>query len=314
MKRGYIPKPAVTIVTENGDEAAIAQVKQTAEQGVALAQNARAMVMNDRPRIATLEEIAADYPTRVAESAADRAAIHAQIASNETAIARLATDIHDEAENRADADAAHQVAISGLNARIDTIELTPGPQGPQGERGTDGADGAPGVDGKTAYDIARTHGYGGTETQWLASLRGDTGATGTQGAKGDRGETGTAGPTGLTGATGPKGDTGLQGPIGLSGRDANVQIEYRDGINVPAISILNLGTASTEVTITWPTPFPDANYNVTPQLSTTNSALIGRATATVKSKTATSAVITVTTNAIVTLGALVLSAVAIRRT
>lgn len=318
MKRGIIPQQPVTIVTENGDEAALEAVRQTAEQGVSLAQNARAMARNiidsDRPRIATLEEIAADYPNRVAESTADRARLHAAVAS-------LAADIHDEAENRADVDAAHHVAISGLNARIDNIQLTPGPQGPQGEAGPVGATGAKGDRG----DVGPAGAKGDTGATGAAGPRGDTGATGTKGdtgATGPRGEagpkgdTGLQGPAGATGATGPKGDTGAQGPTGAtgaSGRDANVQVEYRDGINVPAVTILNLGTATVDVTVTWPTPFPDTNYTVTPQLSTTNSALIGKAGATVKSKSTTGAVITVTTTAILSLGALVLSAVAIRK-
>lgn len=294
MNRGSLPQRPVVMITENGDDAAIAQVKQTAEQGVALAQNARAMVMNDRPRITTLEEIAADYPTRVAESAADRQALHDKQTAQDAAIASLATDIHDEAENRADALAAHQVAISGLNARIDTIELTPGPEGPQGERGPVGPAGAKGDRGDTGP----------------AGAKGDTGTTG---PRGETGATGTAGATGQTGPKGDRGDVGPQGATGASGRDANVQVEYRDGINVPAIAILNLGTATVDVTVTWPTPFPDTNYTVTPQLSTTNTALIGKAGATVKTKTPTGAVITVTTTAILSLGALVLSAVAIRR-
>ena len=41
-----------------------------------------------------------------------------------------------------------------------------------------------GGDGKSAYDIARELGYGGTKTQWLATLKGD---------KGDKGDIGPAG-------------------------------------------------------------------------------------------------------------------------
>lgn len=307
MNRGYLPQKPVTIVTENGDEAAIEAVSQRVDKAQATADNARQMVVNRDPRLNTLEGLAADYQQRVSESQADRAALH-------TAVASLAADVQNEAENRADADAAHQVAISGLNARLDNIQLTPGPegkQGPEGKPGRDGADGKDGAagrngtdgatgstgpagaDGRSAYQLARDKGYGGTETQWLASLKGDAGQ---------------AGKDGPTGATGPAGQTGP------AGRDANVQVEYRDGINVPAITVLNLGAATVDVTVTWPTAFPDANYTVTPQLTTTNSALIGKATASVKSKTAASAVITVTTTALLSVGALVLSAVAIRKT
>ena len=47
-----------------------------------------------------------------------------------------------------------------------------------------------GVDGKSAYEIAVDNGFVGTEEEWLASLKGDTGATGP------------AGPTGAAGADG----------------------------------------------------------------------------------------------------------------
>jgi hypothetical protein len=207
MSRGYLPQKPVTMITENGDESALESVKQTAEQGVSLAQNARQMVLNDRQttaqdraRIATVEQntltlqqLADDYQARLAESLADRAALTNQVQS-------LATDMHDEAENRATYDASLQAAVSGLNARVDNIQLTPGPAGKDGTNGKDGAPGTPGrdgtdgktgtpgangADGKSAYQIARDNGYGGTQTQWLASL---TGAQGATGAKGDPGK------------------------------------------------------------------------------------------------------------------------------
>lgn len=83
-----------------------------------------------------------------------------------------------------------------------------------------------GEDGASAYQVAVNNGFTGTETEWLASLKGpkgDTGATGPQGPKGDKGDTGATGAKGDTGATGPqgpkgdKGDTGPQGPAGEPG-------------------------------------------------------------------------------------------------
>lgn len=53
--------------------------------------------------------------------------------------------------------------------------------------------------GKSAYDIAVANGFTGTETEWLASLKGDTGATGATGAQGATGATGAQGATGITG-------------------------------------------------------------------------------------------------------------------
>ena len=63
-------------------------------------------------------------------------------------------------------------------------------------------------------------GYGGTQSQWLASLVGATGPAGAAGATGATGPTGPAGSTGTTGAQGPQGvagATGAQGPQGTTG-------------------------------------------------------------------------------------------------
>lgn len=56
--------------------------------------------------------------------------------------------------------------------------------GANGQDGADGTDGADGSDGLSAYEIAVEHGYEGTEAQWLASLKGETGAIGATGADG----------------------------------------------------------------------------------------------------------------------------------
>lgn len=100
-------------------------------------------------------------------------------------------------------------------------ELTAGPKGDQGDAGP------------SAYDVAVTNGFEGTEAEWLASLQG---APGTPGAAGEAGEAGTPGTPGATGADGLsayqvavaagfEGDTdewllslkGEQGPAGTPG-------------------------------------------------------------------------------------------------
>ena len=45
-----------------------------------------------------------------------------------------------------------------------------------------------GKEGKSAYDIARSHGFPGTEEEWLASLKGETGSDGQDGANGEDGK------------------------------------------------------------------------------------------------------------------------------
>ncbi|WP_295219742.1 hypothetical protein [Ruminococcus sp.] len=77
-----------------------------------------------------------------------------------------------------------------------------GEKGEPGEPGKDGANGRDGADGKSAYLLAAEHGYSGSETEWLASLKGEKGDTGQQGERGEKGE---------PGAPGEKGDTGADG-------------------------------------------------------------------------------------------------------
>ena len=53
--------------------------------------------------------------------------------------------------------------------------------------------GGEGLAGKSAYEIAKEHGFEGTEEEWLASLvgeKGDKGDPGTPGAPGEQGEPG----------------------------------------------------------------------------------------------------------------------------
>jgi len=132
---------------------------------------------------------------------------------------------------------------------------------------------------------------------------------------GPRGEQGPAGTDGKAGAAGVKGDTGSQGPKGDTGPagPVNLQIEYRDGVAVPAIASLLGISATADVTVTWPNPFPDTNYIITPQISTTAPALIGKTIPNLKSKTPGACVITITTTALISAGQATLSAVAYRK-
>lgn len=111
---------------------------------------------------------------------------------------------------------------------------TPGPQGDKGDPG------------ESAYQIALTHGFEGSEEEWLVSLKGpkgDTGETGPQGEQGIpgpqglKGDTGEAGPQGEQGIQGPQGDTGeagpqgeqgIQGPKGDAGADGKTPVRGTD--------------------------------------------------------------------------------------
>ena len=67
-----------------------------------------------------------------------------------------------------------------------------------------------GIDGKSAYQIAVNNGFVGTEAEWIASLKGETGPIGPVGPQGEIGETGATGPIG------PRGERGEVGPKGDS--------------------------------------------------------------------------------------------------
>jgi hypothetical protein len=72
-------------------------------------------------------------------------------------------------------------------------------------------DAVSGSAGESAYQIAVTLGFSGTQADWLASLGGEKGATGDQGIQGLQGLQGTQGEQGIQGTQGLKGDTGLAG-------------------------------------------------------------------------------------------------------
>ena len=110
---------------------------------------------------------------------------------------------------------------------LDSLKGPAGPQGPKGEafKYEDFTEeqlnqlirdielGAGGL-GKSAYEIAKEHGFKGTEKEWLDSLKGERGEKGEQGPKGDKGDQGEVGPQG---PQGEKGDQGPEGPMGPQG-------------------------------------------------------------------------------------------------
>ena len=65
--------------------------------------------------------------------------------------------------------------------------------------------GAKGEDGKSAYQLAVEAGYEGSETEWLASLKGKDGKDGTNGINGTNGKDGKDGINGIDGKTPVKG-------------------------------------------------------------------------------------------------------------
>lgn len=90
--------------------------------------------------------------------------------------------------------------------------------------------------GFSAYEVAVIDGFVGTEEEWLASLKGETGDQGPKGDKGDIGPTGPKGLKGDTGATGPqgakgdKGETGATGPKGPKGEKGDTGATGPQGV------------------------------------------------------------------------------------
>ena len=101
-------------------------------------------------------------------------------------------------EKGKDGKSAYQIAIENgfVGTEIEWLESlkgsdgrdrVDGKDGADGQPGKDGIDGEPGVDGtdgKSAYIIAVEHGFTGTETEWLASLKGADGKDGADGQPG----------------------------------------------------------------------------------------------------------------------------------
>ena len=76
-----------------------------------------------------------------------------------------------------------------------------------------------GKDGKSAYEIAVEHGFVGTETEWLESLKGVDGKDGVNGKDGCDGRNGV---DGLPGKDGKSGADGLPGRDGIDGKSAYI--------------------------------------------------------------------------------------------
>ena len=94
-------------------------------------------------------------------------------------------------ENPVVVDLSNYYTKSQVDAAIDTVELTPGPQGPQGPQGEPGRDGQ-------------------------------------DGAPGPQGEPGPAGPAGKDGAPGQQGPQGEPGAPGAPGQDGHTPVKGTD--------------------------------------------------------------------------------------
>lgn len=204
-------------------------------------------------RTAALNDVAAS--TKTATTAAKTATQQATAAagSASTAATKAGEASTSAGAAKADADRAEKASTNAANAATNAVKQAK-------EAGT--------FDGQSAYALAVQLGYTGSESAWIASLKGakgdkgDTGAQGPRGATGATGPQGPQGPTGATGARGPTGATGPQGPAGASAvyTSGTYYVRYTDGTQI---------CWGTNMDRTYfPVAFANANYSCIGSLQT----------------------------------------------
>ena len=109
-----------------------------------------------------------------------------------------------------------------VDAKLEVIELTPGPKGDKGEPGVQGPQGEVGPAGPQGEqgpkgDTGETGPAGKDGVDGAPGPKGDKGDIGPQGPAGEKGDKGDPGERGIQGEQGPKGDKGDQGPAGETG-------------------------------------------------------------------------------------------------
>lgn len=325
---------------DNGDNAQVMALSQQIASVKAMADRANATAAKAAQDITSVQDVQDELEDAITASEATHAQMRADWESGDAAIEQQLAEIQLTPGPKGDKGDTGAAGRDGANGADSTV---PGPQGAtgaqgavgatraQGARGDAGPQGPQGLKGDTG-DRGAQGDTGAAGAQGLRGLTGNTGAqgpkgdtgstgpvgaTGPQGSKGDTGDAGpqgTVGPTGPAGATGPqgaKGDTGATGPQGPTGVP---QIDYRDGIAVPAVLSLLGSSATVDVSVTWTVPFPDTTYTIVkPQVSAVNASLVGKTDAVVKSKTATGCVVTVTTTALIAAGNCTLGVLAYRK-
>lgn len=188
--------------------------------------------------------------TTAAENATQQATAAAGSASTASTKAGEASASAGAAKN--DADRAEKASTNAANAATNAVKQAK-------EAGT--------FDGQSAYALAVQLGYTGSESAWIASLKGakgDKGDTGAQGPRGATGATGPQGPQGPTGATGARGATGATGPQGPAGASAVAAsgsnwVRFSDGTQICWYSINSDGN---DYTWSFPVAFSNTAYSV----------------------------------------------------
>lgn len=206
-----------------------------------------------RARTAALNDVAASTKTATAAANAATQQATAAAGSASTAATKAGEASTSAEAAKVDADRAEKASTNAANAATNAVKQAK-------EAGT--------FDGQSAYALAVQLGYTGSESAWIASLKGakgDKGDTGAQGPEGATGATGPQGPQGPTGATGARGATGATGPQGPAGASAvytsgTYYVRYTDGTQIC------WGTGMDRVS--FPVAFANANYSCIGSLQT----------------------------------------------
>ena len=120
-----------------------------------------------------------------------------------------------------------------------------------------------GKDGKSAYEIAAEHGFVGTETEWLESLKGVDGKDGVNGKNGCDGRNGV---DGLPGKDGKDGADGVPGHNGADGKNGVDGINGSDGKSAYIIAVEH-GFSGTENEWLQSLKGADGKDGITPDMS-----------------------------------------------
>lgn len=202
-----------------------------------------------RARTTALTDVAAS--TKTATAAANTATQQATAAagSASTAATKAGEASASAGAAKNDADRAEKASTNAANAATNAVKQAK-------EAGT--------FDGQSAYALAVQLGFTGSEADWIASLKGATGAQGPQGPTGPQGATGATGPQGPTGATGARGPTGATGPQGPAGASAVAAsgsnwVRFSDGTQICWYSIDSDGN---DYTWSFPVAFSNTAYSV----------------------------------------------------
>ena len=182
-----------------------AAAKDSAEAAKSSETKSAASEKNAKTSEIAAKRILTDTQNAVKTVTAD---MNAAAGSASTAAAKAGEASTSAGAAKADADRAEKASTDAANAATDAVKQAK-------EAGT--------FDGLSAYALAVQLGFTGSESAWIASLKGakgDKGNTGAQGPEGATGATGPQGPQGPTGATGARGATGATGPQGPAGASA----------------------------------------------------------------------------------------------